>query len=351
MSRPPLFPQEDPIRSLAVVMLSVSDRCGGRCRMCDIWKPRGGGPNGRAAADLDLDLLVGWLPGWRALGVRRVGLTGGDPLVHEEIDRLLGSLGDAGFRLTLMTAGTGLVDHTPAVARRCDSVVVSLDGPPEVHDAIRRTPGSFAEMRSGIEAVRERAGEAIRITARCTVQDANVGHLVATVETARGMELDGISLLPVDASRTAFGRTGADSEESLRRRLCPAAGDLDTLAAELEAVADGAGSGGEPDFVAEDRRALRTRVLDHFRAEAGLIGHRARPCNAPWVSAVVEIDGTVRPCFFHEPSGRAGPLDDLGAVLNADPALEQRSRLDVANDPICRRCVCPLALRVGEAPE
>ena len=125
MSRPPLLPRVDEIRSLPVVMLEVFDGCGCRCRMCDLWRPdrKGGAQEG-----LDLDLLESWLPGWRALGVGRVGLTGGDPLLHGKVDLILEMLGDAGFRLTLMTAGTGLEHHAEAVARWCDSVVVSLDG-------------------------------------------------------------------------------------------------------------------------------------------------------------------------------------------------------------------------------
>jgi MoaA/NifB/PqqE/SkfB family radical SAM enzyme len=266
------------------------------------------------------------------------------------VDRLLEVLGGGGFRLTVMTAGTGLDRHADSVARWCDSVVVSLDGPPEIHDAIRRVPGTFSELAKGVEALRERAGTTIGITARCTVQRDNIGHLAATVATARELGLDGISLLPVDVTSAAFGRTGSRNEERLRRQLAPDAGDLDGLAAELEAVARGAGSGGVPGFVAEDREALMVRVLGHFRAEAGVTEHRARACNAPWVSAVVETDGTVRPCFFHPPSGRLGRDDDLGTVLNARRALEQRQRLDVATDPTCRRCVCPLALREGEDP-
>lgn len=347
MSRPPLLPRVDEIRSLPVVMLEVFDGCGCRCRMCDLWRPdrKGGAQEG-----LDLDLLESWLPGWRALGVGRVGLTGGDPLLHGKVDLILEMLGDAGFRLTLMTAGTGLEHHAEAVARWCDSVVVSLDGPSEVHDAVRRVPGAFAELQIGVSALRRRAETPVRITARCTVQRANIGHLMGTVEAAREMKLDGISFLPVDTSSTAFGRTGDLDADRLRRELCPDRNGIENLATELEAITGGSGSDGAPGFVAEDRQALVERVLDHFRAEAGLTTHRARPCNAPWVSAVVGSDGMVRPCFFHPASGNVGRGVELGAVLNADRAREQRNRFDVVNDPICRRCVCPLALRLGEDP-
>jgi hypothetical protein len=34
-----------------------------------------------------------------------------------------------------------------------------------------------------------------------------------------------------------------------------------------------------------------------------LKSHVAPRCNAPWVSAVVETDGAVRPCFFQQAIG------------------------------------------------
>jgi radical SAM protein with 4Fe4S-binding SPASM domain len=63
-------------------------------------------------------------------------------------------------------------------------------------------------------------------------------------------------------------------------------------------------------------------------------------CNAPWVSAVVEADGTVRPCFFHRPLGNIHEKA-LIETLNGEAAVDFRRRLDIANDPICQRGVCP----------
>jgi len=312
--------------------------------MCDLWRPQpGGGP-----AELDLTLLESWIPGWLELGVDRIGLTGGEPLLHSDVSGLLKVLGTAGFRVTLMTAGTRLTHHAKVVAEWCDSVVVSLDGPPNIHDAVRRTQSAFSDLQAGVADLRDRCGSSIRITARCTIQRANLGHLADTVETARALNLDGISFLPIDSSSGSFGRKSNSDSQRLRRDLCPGIDDFDGLADELKTIARNSSTTTAASFVAEDHSALVRRVLDHFRAENGLAPHSARPCNAPWVSAVVGIDGSIRPCFFHPAYGRCDLGGEFGAVLNSAPAREQRGRLDTTNDPICRRCVCPLALRQGE---
>ena len=73
-------------------------------------------------------------------------------------------------------------------------------------------------------------------------------------------------------------------------------------------------------------------------------------CNAPWVSAVIETDGAVRPCFFQPTLGNVRAAGSLGAVLNTPEAIRWRAGLDTARNAICRKCVCSLALRRREAP-
>jgi MoaA/NifB/PqqE/SkfB family radical SAM enzyme len=93
-------------------------------------------------------------------------------------------------------------------------------------------------------------------------------------------------------------------------------------------------------IVAESPEKLR-RLVQYFRALAGGAEPEAPLCNAPWVSAVVDHDGTVRPCFFHPPIGSVRD-HSLAEVLNSERALAFRRNLDVPSNPICRRCVCSL---------
>jgi MoaA/NifB/PqqE/SkfB family radical SAM enzyme len=65
-------------------------------------------------------------------------------------------------------------------------------------------------------------------------------------------------------------------------------------------------------------------------------------CNAPWVSAVLETDGTVRPCFFHEPIGNARE-ESLAAVING-PSRDPLSRDSAGRGESDLSAVCVLAL-------
>jgi MoaA/NifB/PqqE/SkfB family radical SAM enzyme len=58
----------------------------------------------------------------------------------------------------------------------------------------------------------------------------------------------------------------------------------------------------------------------------------------------LEPNGDVRPCFFHPVIGNTAGTT-LGAVLNRPQAIAFRESLRVADNPICRRCVCSLYVK------
>jgi radical SAM protein with 4Fe4S-binding SPASM domain len=175
----------------------------------------------------------------------------------------------------------------------------------------------------------------------------NHDRLCETVAAAHAAELDGISFLAADVSSEAFNRPGGwDGERTALVAL--SATELDALLLELgrlerEHAADFASG-----FIAESPEKLRARILGHFAALLGRGDFAPQSCNAPWVSTVIEADGTVRPCFFHAPLGNVREAGSLGAVLNSPAARAWRERLDVRTDETCRRCVCSLTLRESE---
>ena len=329
------LPRLDPVTRLPILILYPHSRCNCRCLMCDIWRDRN-------RQEISAEDVAGWLAEWRTLGVRRVVLSGGEALLHSHLWDLCGLLRDEGIGITVLTTGLLLARDADPLAFYCDDVVVSLDGPRETHDRIRNVPRAFDRLAEGVAALRA-SGPEITISGRCTVQRENYRELRATVAAARDLGLDRLSFLAADVTSEAFNRPGGwdsdrVSEVALRRE------DLPLLAAELDSLdhADG--------FIAENPEKLRSRLLQHFAALLGQDDFAPVDCNAPWVSAVVEADGTVRPCFFQPPLGNLRQAGSLDALLNSPEAIAWRQGLDTHRDEICRRCVCSLSLREGAAP-
>jgi len=318
-----------------ILLLAPHSHCNCRCVMCEIWR-------NPSRQELTADQVAGWMPDMTRLGVKRVVLTGGEPMMHSHLWTMCDRLREAGIAITLLTTGLLLQRDAAQVARTCDEVIVSLDGPPTVHDAIRRVKHAFDRVRRGIAAVRAAvSANGIRITARCTVQHANVGVLRDTVDAAADLTLDHISFLAADVTSTAFNRP--DGWKAQRQReVMVWLDDLPILEDQLERLDRDRGTHFEADFISESSQKLRRRLLWHCQALHGLRPFPPQECNAPWVSSVIEADGTVRPCFFHRATGNIHDAGGLDAVLNSAEARQFRGMLNVATDPICQTCVCTL---------
>lgn len=336
----PVLPRRDPITELPIIILHVHSRCNCRCVMCDIWQDT-------RRQEITAAEVAGWLPEWKALGVARVILSGGEPLMHSHLWDLCGELRSAGLGITTITTGLLLKRSASSLVQYCDDVVVSLDGPESVHDRIRNVPGAFQRLSDGVAAVRG-ADRSVRLTGRCTVQRLNFRTLRDTVSAARDIGLDAISFLAADVSTEAFNRPDGWPPDraatvALNRDEIP------ELRAELEALEQEHTRDFHDGFIVESPAKLRRRLLQYFEALVGSSDFAPNYCNAPWVSTVVETDGTVRPCFFHAPLGNVREAGSIAKVLNSDTAVGWRQSLDVARNEICRRCVCTLALRQGHS--
>jgi MoaA/NifB/PqqE/SkfB family radical SAM enzyme len=300
-----------------ILLMEPHSRCNCRCVMCDIWKRTEAREISEQELQRHLDDIV-------ALGVEQVVFTGGEPLMHSDLFRLAAQLRARGMRITLLTTGLLLARDAARIVESIDEVIVSLDGPREVHDAIRRVPGAFDRLAEGVRAIHA-------ASARCTVQARNAAHLRETVAAARAIGLRSLSFLAADLDSTAFDRPLA-WPDARKTEIAPA---LAVLEREMEALLAEYPDDG---FIAESPAKLR-RIVEHFRAPI------APRCNAPWVSAVWEANGAVRPCFFHAPIGNTAH-GTLAEIVNGPVAVAFRENLNVAENAICRRCVCSLYLAV-----
>jgi MoaA/NifB/PqqE/SkfB family radical SAM enzyme len=304
--------------------------------MCDIWKIRD-------AKEITPELLETQLASFRKLGVRWVVLSGGEPQRNPQVCILARMLHDLGIQVTLLTAGTLLSKEAELLAAAVDDVIVSLDGPPAEHNRIRRLPRAFELLMKGVEELRRFRPEIV-IRGRCTVQRENHTSLRATVRSAKDLGLNSISFLAVDAVSDAFNHPRGWAQPTADSVTLDC-GQIETLEKEMEDLIQEYAAEMTSGFVVETPEKLR-RIVRQFRVYLGQEQAVAPRCNAPWVSAVISAEGDVRPCFFHPVLGNIHS-HSLEEIVNSPQALQFRAQLNVAENPICRRCVCSLHLRRG----
>lgn len=200
-------PMIDPFgRAITYLRVSVTDRCDFRCTYCMAenmtFLPK--------KDLLTLEELNRLCSAFIAKGVRKIRLTGGEPLVRKNIMLLVRELGKqvgAGLdELTVTTNGSQLARHAEELyecgVRRINVSLDTLDA-----DKFRRVTrwGDLAKVMEGIDAA-QMAGLKIKLNA-VTLKDFNESEIPDMLRFAhlRGMDLTIIETMPmgdIDEDRT-----------------------------------------------------------------------------------------------------------------------------------------------------
>jgi MoaA/NifB/PqqE/SkfB family radical SAM enzyme len=133
---------------------SLTDRCQYRCSYCGLC---GDGKN-----DLPFDRIVQIIDELKRAGCRRIQFTGGEPLLRDDLGDILEHCSNIKIATSVSTNGLLVPDQISAL-KHAGLVNISVDGPPEVHDAVR-AEGSFHAIGQGAQAL-EKAGVPFRFAA------------------------------------------------------------------------------------------------------------------------------------------------------------------------------------------
>ena len=175
-------------RHINYARLSVTDRCDFRCVYCmaeDMtFLPR--------QDILSLEELLNVASALVAAGIKKIRLTGGEPLVRNNILWLVEQLGklDGLDELTLTTNGSQLVKYAEDLrrfgVRRINISIDSLEA--EKFNDITRT-GKLAQVLDGIDAAIEAGFEQIKLNS-VILKNRNDDEILPLVEFARQKKLD-----------------------------------------------------------------------------------------------------------------------------------------------------------------
>ena len=318
---------------LPIVMFAPTHRCNSACVSCAWWTT----PAAAARDELTLDEIDRLAADLARLGTRLVVFTGGEPLVRPDVFEAAQLFCRRGITLHLLTSGLGLASRASAVARLFARVIVSLDGATaETYRAVRGVDG-FDAVRAGVQRLRAVAPQ-VPVSARSTLHRLNFHDMAALADAARAMGCARISFLAADLGSAAFGRRDLAALQALRLSRAEVEDFRMVVDAFIRDRAADIASG----FIAESPARLRA-IAEHYAAMNGDAAFLPKACNAPWMSAVIDANGDVRPCFFHKVVGNIRRDRIAKVARTALPAF--RATLDVATDATCARCVC--SLKVG----
>ena len=322
------------ITALPIVILMPHSACNCRCVMCDIWK------DNKNLRQLTRNDILELLTSLKRLGTKKVLMSGGEAMLNPNFFEFCSILKEEGIFISIHSTGISFPNKASLIAEHVDEVIISLDGDENTHNKIRGIPDAFKKLKDGILAIKSLKPE-MPILGRTVIHKLNYSIWPAIVDTARALLLDKISFLPADVSSHAFNRETLWDENRTAEVKIPLdeIGTLDKITNEL---IENYEIDFQTGFISESPSKLRN-IYKYYAALHGLMPFPFKKCNAPWVSTVVEADGSVRPCFFHETKGNIRE-QSLDAILNSKENISFRKGLLKEKNSICERCVCSLYL-------
>jgi cyclic pyranopterin phosphate synthase len=279
-------------RQITDLRISVTDRCNFRCVYCRSADPE----NYR-----DHDEILSWgelqrlAPIFVRLGIRKVRITGGEPLVRDGVEDYISHLRSLGVQdLSMTTNGHLLAERSQRlIAAGLHRINISLDSlDPIKFERITRTR-SYGKVMNGIEAAQTSRLAPAKVNA-VLVRGINDDEVEAFAAFARerGVIMRFIEFMPLDADR-----------HWSRSLVVPATEVFSRIHAQWPLVQI-------PHVKSETAR--KYRFADGALGEIGLIAPVTQPFCGHCSRIRLTADGKLRTCLFSKED------HDLRALLRAN---------------------------------
>ena len=293
-------------RGLRDLRISVTDRCNFRCRYCMPRERFGEEHTFRPKrALLSFPEIHRFVKACLPLGLKKVRITGGEPLLRPGLEELVSMLSETGVETALTTNASLLSRHAEVLAASgLDRVTVSLDAlDPDIHSMMADCTVPVEDVLEGIQSALDNDLGPVKVN--CVVQrGVNESEVPALVRKFRGTGVTVRFIEYMDVGRTNGWSPGQvvssnDMLEHLR-------GEFDLVPVEPESPSDVASRWAHSDG----------------SGEIGFISSVSSPFCGDCVRARLSADGHLFTCLF------ASGGHDLRAIIHED------SDTDVLTDAI-----------------
>ena len=325
-------------RRINYLRLSVTDRCDFRCVYCmaeDMtFLPR--------AQVLTLEEMTELGQAFSELGVKKIRLTGGEPLVRRNVMQLVEQLGaiDSLDELTITTNGSQLaadykrskaesVADSEALIKEQISVAqalknagvkrlnISLDTlDAEQFKELTRT-GELDTVIAGIDAARAAGFERIKLNA-VVMQNRNDDQVCELVQFAldRDLDITFIEEMPL----------GQITEHGRKELLCTSEDIRQRLAERFELISSNATTGGPARYwTFSNKGAAASEPGEHYNSRIGFISPHSDNFCASCNRVRVTAEGRLLLCLGNENSV------DLKAIMRAHPGNRQKLKQTIVD--------------------
>ena len=179
------------------VFLKLTNRCNLACEICGQARNRKNNPIAFANEDLNFNRTKVFLEQIPTL-YSYVFLWGGEPLLHPDLLKFIDYFSSTSKHTEINTNGMLLYEKAPyLVKHKVNRIIISLDGPAEVHDAIRNKPGCYEKVIAGVDrlaSLKTRRHKEPLIQINCVISEMNQSCLLSFIKTINKLPVSTIVL-------------------------------------------------------------------------------------------------------------------------------------------------------------
>ena len=196
-----------------IISFTITNDCNLRCKMCGQWSEEGYIRNDKQILKNGLTLKD-----WKRLvdelaehNFSSLLIRGGEPFLFPEIIELLEYINSKGMFISIDTNGTLLKKYAADLLRIGNiHITVSIDGPRDIHDAVRGVKGCFKKIEEGLILLSElekKSENKISKSICFTISPYSVGGLGKMPDVARRLSVNTIVIVPYYYFPARLGRT------------------------------------------------------------------------------------------------------------------------------------------------
>lgn len=145
---------------LVQVMWHITNSCILNCKFCFSKFLR------KDSSELSVDLVNKNISLFKKLGVLKLDISGGEPLLVDLLPYIIEKCEEAGIALTITSSGSGTAENVKWIEsnwQKFSRIILSLDGPKEVHNTLRGSNLAYQNFYDLYYSLRDCGCDRIRI--------------------------------------------------------------------------------------------------------------------------------------------------------------------------------------------
>ncbi|MDH2924642.1 molybdenum cofactor biosynthesis enzyme MoaA [Nicoletella semolina] len=296
------------IRKISVPIVHIIQNCNSPCIMCDCWMTKGKKYHKFDDLKLLFDKFID-------IGVKRIMISGGEPLMHPELESIIDYLNNININIELNTNGILLDKNLWILKYNISDIVISLDGINREDYKFIRGRDKFDCVMNNINLIKKISNKQ-SVGARVTLTKKSIVNIIEFISFLQGKKIDFIGFSPLDTHSTSFSRVNLDKIriQSLEDSLIPNREELLALKSRIDN-----NSSAEFMFINEQYNLDRiswhpeqfSMCLSYYLKENIDYLSSIESCNFPYTSFVVDYNVDLLNCFYSEKFGNMYDISNI----------------------------------------